>query len=947
MAQDIAELGISVDSSGVEKAKVSLDELAQSGAQAEKSAKGVGEAWTGVGQKAGSAGAKVSDASNSFKAGNEEIRKQQQELGKLLGQIDPVVAALDRLDKQEKQLRGFKASGALDAETFQQFNNRIQQSRNALSVFDDSLTKTGTSAKQTQQALRQLPAQFSDIFVSLQAGQSPLTVFLQQGAQIKDSFGGIGPALRETGKAALGLINPYTAAAAAALAIAVAYQQGSEEAVAFNKALILTGNAAGTTAEALANTAVAIDSVIGTQAKASEVLAQLAATGKIGAEQFELLATAAISFEEATGQAVEKSIDAYVRLGEAPVDTLLKLNEGTNFLTESVLEQVIALQRNGEEAEAARVAQEAFADSQIERSKKIRQELGYLETAWDAVTRTAKETWDAMLNAGREETPEQEIQRLEEQLTRIAELGARRGRAQFGLGADQGNADEIRARIATLREESAASAKTAEAEGKATEERNKRLAETAAADKARTEAEKEFARIVESNLTKEQKLAAEVAKIRSTGAAARVDPAEIERQVAAAEAAFQNASSKRGRTSVAPVVRDDAATKLLLSLREQQSALELQLSTSDKLTAAEKERAEFNQQISDLKSKDILTAEQQSLLANQDAIKAQLDKNVAIEQEIKLRDDALKLQDRAAQVTASINAAQASDEEQRQRQLASFGLGSRARKQLEEQAQIRKEFQRFQEELTRDIPADLLGSDQYKSAVQEIENSLNESLAAHEKYYDDLEDAQEDWLKGAKSAFADYIDSANDLAGQTNDLIGGTLSGLEDTFVEFATTGKASFKDLADSIIADIIRIGTRLLISEALGMAGAGGGSSGNTAGLLSSIAGLFGGAGGAAAGAASYTGAFGFEGGGWTGPGERAGGVDGRGGFFAMLHPNETVVDHTRSGGAWQQSSGNPVNIGSIVLPGVSNKREAREAGAVVARQITSVVAGSARYN
>ncbi len=40
-------------------------------------------------------------------------------------------------------------------------------------------------------------------------------------------------------------------------------------------------------------------------------------------------------------------------------------------------------------------------------------------------------------------------------------------------------------------------------------------------------------------------------------------------------------------------------------------------------------------------------------------------------------------------------------------------------------------------------------------------------------------------------------------------------------------------------------------------------------------------------------------FEGGGFTGMGARSGGIDGRGGFPAILHPNETVIDHTRGQG------------------------------------------------
>jgi hypothetical protein len=54
-------------------------------------------------------------------------------------------------------------------------------------------------------------------------------------------------------------------------------------------------------------------------------------------------------------------------------------------------------------------------------------------------------------------------------------------------------------------------------------------------------------------------------------------------------------------------------------------------------------------------------------------------------------------------------------------------------------------------------------------------------------------------------------------------------------------------------------------------------------------------------------------FEGGGFTGSGSRTGGVDGKGGFPALLHPNETVVDHTRGQGAG--GSGTVVNNSATV--------------------------------
>jgi hypothetical protein len=52
-------------------------------------------------------------------------------------------------------------------------------------------------------------------------------------------------------------------------------------------------------------------------------------------------------------------------------------------------------------------------------------------------------------------------------------------------------------------------------------------------------------------------------------------------------------------------------------------------------------------------------------------------------------------------------------------------------------------------------------------------------------------------------------------------------------------------------------------------------------------------------------------FTGGGYTGNGPRSGGVDGRGGFPAILHPRETVIDHTRAGGGRGSSTPTSISI------------------------------------
>ncbi|MCM2306222.1 MAG: phage tail length tape measure family protein [Sulfuritalea sp.] len=81
-----------------------------------------------------------------------------------------------------------------------------------------ALDYTAMSAKQTAFALRGVPAQFTDIVTAIASGQNPMMVMVQQGGQLKDMFGGVGPAARALGGYIAGLANPFTIAAAAAAA---------------------------------------------------------------------------------------------------------------------------------------------------------------------------------------------------------------------------------------------------------------------------------------------------------------------------------------------------------------------------------------------------------------------------------------------------------------------------------------------------------------------------------------------------------------------------------------------------------------------------------------------------------------------------------------------------------------------------------------------------------
>jgi len=152
-------------------------------------------------------------------------------------------------------------------------------------------------------------------------------------------------------------------------------------------------------------------------------------------------------------------------------------------------------------------------------------------------------------------------------------------------------------------------------------------------------------------------------------------------------------------------------------------------------------------------------------------------------------------------------------------------------------------------------------------------------------------------IGGVSKGMEDYRSSIKSVSDEIASVTTRAFKTMEDALVEFTMTGKLNFKDMARSIISDLIRIQIR---QSLMGMTGPGG-----------FLGGFVGNLGSQFATAATYgTTPFSeqttalatwssFAGGGYTGSGARTGGVDGRGGFPAILHPNETVIDHNGSGG------------------------------------------------
>ena len=554
------------------------------------------------------------------------------ELEQLLGQIDPVTRRLGDLDKQEQELARHRKAGKLDTATYDEYQAKINATRKGLTSFDDSLTRTGASAKQTAAALRGVPAQFTDIFTSLQGGQNPLTVFLQQGGQLKDMFGGAGPAAKALGGYVIGLVNPFTVAAAAVGTLGLAYYQGSQEADAFRQAIITTGNASGTSSLALAGMATTISASVGTTGKAAETLALLASNGKIASSSFEQIATAAIGFEQVTGKAVSATVAEFATLAEDPVKALATLNDKYNFLTASVYEQVRAAQEMGEKEAAATIAQDAYAKALEARTKTIKESLGTIESAWNAITGAAKSGWDAMLGVGRQQSLDEQIantkQLLEDRKTSFA---ARMFPDTLGEGSDSSRF--LQTRLNLLEKQKLLLADQGKAEG-----------EKARIQRDGQKAYEDFQKGIEAGGTQEQKRNKALLEDQQRINAARAAGYTITQADAEASEKAIRDKFKDPKPTATKAVTEDAGLKMLGVARQTNAVLTQQLASingqgiaTEKVGAQAQALIKWEQQLADIKGKKTLTADQKSLLASQDLITAQLKKNAGLEREAEIQ----------------------------------------------------------------------------------------------------------------------------------------------------------------------------------------------------------------------------------------------------------------------------------------------------------------------
>lgn len=640
-------------------------------------------------------------------------------------------------------------------------------------------------------------------------------------------FGGAGVAARALGGYIMGLVSPLTVTAATAAVLGLAYYQGSKEADAYAKSIIMTGNAAGTTVGQLAAMAQELDGKGFTESAAAAALAQVAASGSVARDSISKVAEVAMRLEREAGTPIADTVKAFDELGKSPVEASLKLTEQHRYLTAEIYEQIKALADQGRDLEAAKLAQDTYADAMAERVGQMQERLGIFERAWRSVGAAAREAWDNFLGIGRTETPEQQLKAAQAELEKGAD-----GRLDFFWNPRK---RQLEKQISELQAQVYSNDLNAWGEAEANRVQQAGIKAGNAVDK-----------VYDQALTKQEQMnkaldtfRANLEKIKAANPNdARLSADQVTKGEAAIREQFKEKGKKGPNTNAAARRLDlssiqSAMREELAMLDQQQRAMDLRrqaglMTESDYYAqkralieqAGEVEKKGLQEQITRLEAEKSKGADAINAKRQLSETRAKLAlKEIEIQNKLNAAGQeaaaAAARQEAALAALASTHSRYLEQlEVQAQRSISTAWMGDKDKQRLSGQWAIEDRYLSERRKLedqrmfTQNLSPEQ--SAQIEMRLQQLEVEKVRELQLHQQTYQQLDEMQSKWTLGAGQALQNYADQAANAAGQVGNVFTKAFQGMEDALVSFAMTGKADFTSLANSIVADIIRIQIR-----------------------------------------------------------------------------------------------------------------------------------------
>lgn len=651
----------------------------------------------------------------------------------------------------------------------------------------------GLTAGQYSQAMRMLPAQITDVVTSLASGMPIWLVAIQQGGQIKDSFGGIS----NTFKVLMSYLTPARILIGGVVGTVAALAKAGYDAYdsqrTLQKALIMTGGYAGSSATEIKSL---VDEIAGSAAVATsgqilEVATAVAKTGKFTKDELKTITKATADWVATTGESTEKVIGYFEKIAKDPIKGLAELNETFNFLDKGQLTYIATLEKTKGKIEAVEYATELFAKTMKDRSDEIAESATPLEKMWIDIKQWASEAWEEVgivtLTAGN--MIADVVMGVVNQIRLILAQGDKMI-ADFlvSVGNKTSSLPVIGSWFQGVAKEQAAVAKKS---AKEISELEQRIAEI-------------DGRL--SNPAGYRKMVEEQGKF--AGKSKEVKEAVTK------EAEALSGRNKEQKVSI------DQGTRLLDQYEQDLIALQTQLQVlkehrdiNDKISQQRKNlwntQARF-QVLEKEAQRRQLTADERAELANKDKILALREQAAVIGDQITKQEQLIKREQDAAKFLREQAAAIA---------------------KIQAQAQGKSDRQ-----ASRDAELEQIKSSWLNQGGSLEDQELQAMLAKRQEYYAEEDSLRGNWLAGIKKSWAEYGETVNDINGQIENIGMSALSGLSDQLTEFLTTGKASFKDFASSIIGMIVKMIAQMVVFNTLSglMPGGGGGGSFSFANML-----------------------------------------------------------------------------------------------------------------
>lgn len=691
-----------------------------------------------------------------------------QPVGDLVVKIDGDSAKFDEeVAHLNKQLSGLGRAA----------NDSTAQVTAAFTRQERAAKRAGISIGQYNNAMRMLPAQLTDVATQLAGGQSPWLILLQQGGQVKDSFGGLIPTFRGL----LGAVSPLAVGVAALTAagagIGYIFYQGTSTLSDFNKTLTLSGNTAGLTTDRMLALAKSGQQAGLTFDQTTDSLTALINAGVGAGARFDELSQSVAKFSTASGIPIEKVAEAFGKLTNDPTSGLIAMAQQFHNVTAEQIDYVAQLQRSGDEAAALQAANDAATKGFNTQTQSLIDNMGTIERSADSLKRAFKSMWDAALDLGRPDTAGEMVSKAQSAFKQADDIWNLRKNDRYVN-------DEARARFWNDRESARLALDMAQQQAGIAK------ASAAAAEKeAEAESEKQkYAAQAQANYAKSQ-----TALEKYTARQNELNKALKEGHILQADYAINMAAAKKEYEATLKKTPKPKGVKVSAGDRssDQTDAETLQLMTQLKLlqqhtglndTISQQRKNLWSLQskfavIEEASKTRALSKEEQSLLASKDKILAQAEVNAKLGDQIVAQERLNKLQDNSLKYVTQM-------QEKTAALTDSAGLSDKDVQRNSERAQLRQGW---------------------KNQGGSLEDEgYQKELSALEGYYAAQDEMRNNWLAGVQSSWENYADMATNYnqiaADTTNTALGGVTSNLQQGLYDLATQSEDAGDALSNMV---------------------------------------------------------------------------------------------------------------------------------------------------